>query len=106
MNRLFYLCSMAFLALYVAGCGKDSTAAETKAPSSAAVEGADIDSLMRQLVDAVAQKDAAKPKGPAAKSQKGGVRSANADARASKAGAKQKNASSQARKRAKGGHRG
>ena len=66
MNRLFYLCSMAFLALCVAGCGKDSTA-ETKEPSSAAPEGANFDSLMRQLVDAVAQKDAAKAADAAAK---------------------------------------
>ena len=66
MNRLFYLCSMAFLALCVAGCGKDSTA-ETKEPSSAAAEGANFDSLMRQLVDAVAQKDAAKAADAAAK---------------------------------------
>ena len=57
MNRLFYLCSMAFLALCVAGCGKDS-AAETKA-ASPAEEAVDFDTLMRKGVAAVAQKDAA-----------------------------------------------
>ena len=65
MNRLFYLCSMAFLALCVAGCGKDSEA-ETKAVPSAA-EGADFDVLIHQGVDAIARKDAAQAADAAAK---------------------------------------
>ena len=65
MNRLFYLCSMAFLALCVAGCGKDS-AVETKAAPSTE-EVADFDTLIHQGVDAVAQKDATKAVDAAAK---------------------------------------
>ena len=65
MNRLFYLCSMAFLALCIVGCGKDSPA-ETKAAPSASEE-VDFATLIHQGVDAIAQKDAAKAANVAAK---------------------------------------
>ncbi len=66
MKKLFYLCSMAFLAFCVAGCGKDSTA-EAKATVPSGDEDVDFDSLIRQGVNAVAQKDAAKAVDAAAK---------------------------------------
>ncbi len=65
MNRLFYLCSMVFLALCVVGCGKDSVA-ETKAVPSTE-EVADFDVLIHRGVDAIARKDAAKAADAAAK---------------------------------------
>ena len=56
MKRLFQLCSLAFLAACVAGCGKEpATNAETLA---APAEKPDFDTLMRTAVAGISQKDA------------------------------------------------
>ena len=56
MKKTFHLCSMAFLAFCVAGCGNDAPASPNADSAAAA---ADFDTLMRKSVAAVAQKDAA-----------------------------------------------
>ena len=55
MKRLFYMYSMALLAVLAAGCGKKDDAADSK-PTS--LEGADFDTLMSRGADAVTRNDA------------------------------------------------
>ena len=65
MKRLSCLCSLAFLAAFVAGCGKDPEA-DSKA-AAAPADVVDFDTLMRDGVAAVAQNDAAAATAAAAK---------------------------------------
>ncbi len=55
MKRLFYLCSLALLAVCFAGCGKDTPADSAENPA----EGADFNTLMQNGVAAVSRNDAA-----------------------------------------------
>ena len=77
MKKLFYWCSLAFLAACVAGCGKESeTVAETP---PAPVEAPSFDDLMRTGLSAIAQKDAAAAAEAAAKALE--LQSESAEAR-------------------------
>ena len=64
MKRLFYMCSMALLAVFAAGCGKKDAADGSKSPS---LEGADFDTLVSRGADAVTRNDASAATEAAAK---------------------------------------
>ena len=65
MKRLFYWCSLAFLAACAAGCGKEAEAVAETAPAPAAAP--DFDALVRAGASGIAQKDAAAAAEAAAK---------------------------------------
>ena len=64
MKRLFYMYSMAVLAVFAAGCGKKDVADDSK---SSSLEGADFDTLMSRGTDAVTRNDASEATDAAAK---------------------------------------
>ena len=77
MKKLFYWCSLAFLAACVAGCDKEAEAVAEASP--APVEAPSFDDLMRTGLFAIAQKDADAAAEAAAKALE--IQSESAEAR-------------------------